>query len=64
MSMIEPVIQRFASLQAADVADEAFYRQLTPQQRMDILLELIERGTGGTQQRLEKVYRIVKFERR
>ena len=50
----------FRSFQEADDADRAFYRSLTPEQRLDILLELISQH--GRVKRLERVYRIVKLE--
>jgi hypothetical protein len=53
-------IQVFRSFEEADKADREFYRSLTPQQRLDILVELI--AQHGPSQKLERVYRIVKLE--
>ena len=57
---MEREIRVFKSHAEAEAADREYYRSLTPEQRLDILLELIERGGGGTQSRCERVYRIVK----
>ena len=55
-------IQVFRTFEEAEAADRDFYRSLTPEQRLDILLELIARN--GSSKGLERVYRIVEFERR
>ena len=59
---MDRTVAKYASHQEADKATRAYYRSLTPQQRIDILLEIIEQArpkedTG----RLERVFRIVKF---
>jgi hypothetical protein len=53
-------VRVFRSFQEADDADRAFDRSLTPKQRVVILLQLI--AQHGPAQRLERVYKIVKFE--
>lgn len=60
---LEKTIQRFASFAEADRADASYYRALTPQQRLDLLLELVRQGLpdNETGRRLERVYRIVKL---
>ena len=55
-------VRVFRSFQEAEDADRAFYRSLTPEQRLDILLQLI--AQHGPVQRLERVYKIVKLEQR
>jgi hypothetical protein len=39
---MERTVAKFSSHKAAENANLEFYRSLTPQQRLDILLELIE----------------------
>lgn len=55
----------FRSFDAAGAADDAYYGALTPQERLAILLALIEQGLpdNEAQQRLERVYRIVELAR-
>ena len=38
---MDRVVARFRSFQEADEADRLYYRQMTPEQRLDILLETI-----------------------
>lgn len=56
---IEKVVQKFGSFEEADAADDAFYLSLKPQERLNILLELVRRANGGSFGRLERVCRIV-----
>ena len=62
---MEPVIQQFDSHAAAEAADRDFYRSLTPEQRLEILFDLVARyrEEHGCSDRLERVYRIVEFSR-
>jgi hypothetical protein len=58
---VERVWAKFASHEEARQANLAYYRSLTPQQRLDILLELIDlsRKEGdASSERLERVVRI------
>lgn len=58
------VVAKFSSHQEAEQADREYYRSLTPQQRLDILLELIEssrKEDDAASERFERVYRIVKL---
>ena len=55
-------VRVFRSFKEAEDADRAFYRSLTPEQRLDILLQLI--AQHGPVTRLERVYKIVKLEPR
>jgi hypothetical protein len=64
---MERRVAKFSSHQEAEQADLEYYRSLTPQQRLDILLELIEasRKEGdAASERFERVYRIVKLSQR
>lgn len=57
----------YDSPQAAAAADRAYYRSLTPEQRLDILLELIaqvQEAQDEAEPGFARVYRIVEFERR
>jgi hypothetical protein len=62
---MERVAKIFRSFQDADEAETAYYRALTPPERIDILLELVRRGQSRdeTECRLERVYRIVELSR-
>jgi hypothetical protein len=56
---------KFKDHAEAERATRLYYRGLTPEQRLDILLELIERHAGHASSKgLERVYRIVKRPRR
>jgi hypothetical protein len=59
---VEPVALKFASFEEADAADRAYYRQLTPAERLAIMLELIfPEGSDAASARLERVYRITQL---
>ena len=62
---MEPVIRRFDSHAEAESADRNFYRGLTPEQRLEILFDLVARyrEEHGCSDRLERVYRIVELSR-
>jgi hypothetical protein len=58
------VAQVFSSFDAADQADDEYYASLTPEERLEILLELIERyrsSLGEAAERFERVYRVVEL---
>ena len=59
---MEKSARKFDSHHAADAADRAYYRSLSPAQRLDILLDLInaQRSHDETSQRLARVCRVVK----
>lgn len=61
---MEKVVRKFKTFAEAEAADREFYNSLTPDERVDILLELIAQYHGGTQPRLERVCRVVKFDER
>lgn len=52
--------RKFTSFAEAEEADREFYRNLTPDERLQILFELIRRGQGDPEPRLERVCRIAK----
>jgi len=59
---MERVAQIFRSFKDADRADEDYYASLSPQQRLDIQLALIERyrsSLGETAKRFERVHRVI-----
>jgi len=60
---MEKVVRVFGSHQEADQADAEYFRNLTPQQRLDIFLEVLWRGRRNDEaaERLERVYRIVEL---
>ena len=60
-------IRRFNSFAEADMAETEYYISLKPEQRLEILLELIEmhRSTRSENSgRLERVYRVVELQHR
>jgi hypothetical protein len=56
---MEKVVRKFKSHQEADQADRDYYLSLTPEERIRILMQLIE-DFYGPQPRLERVFKIVK----
>ena len=64
---VESHVKRFSSHEDSKKAEREYYRRLTPAQRLEILLELIDRhrkATGASSDRIERVYRIVKLSSR
>ncbi|MBK9263853.1 MAG: hypothetical protein IPM54_29120 [Polyangiaceae bacterium] len=58
-------IQVFRSFEEADEADVAYYAGLTPQERLDILLNLIanyQESLGEAATRFERIYQVVELE--
>ncbi len=55
---MEKTVAKFRSIEEAEKAGREFYKSLTGQQRLDILLELL---SHAPEQRLERVVRIVKL---
>ena len=61
---MELVARRFSSFEEAEKADREFYGSLTPEQRIQMLLELLELvwpDKNGSPPRLERVYRVAEF---
>jgi hypothetical protein len=60
---VEKVVRIFSSFAEADKADRESYQSFPPEQRLDILGELIARAyPDKTGQRIEKVCRIIKLQ--
>ena len=63
-AVIDREISRFSSLADSDQADDLYYRSLTPQQRLDVLLELIQRyqeGLGEAAEGFARVCRVTEL---
>jgi len=60
LGFVEKTLRKFNSLQEADRADHDFYKKLSPQERLNILLKLSEHEP---ERRLERVYRVIKLPR-
>ena len=61
---MERVLKVFNSFEEADQADDEYYASLTPQQRVDILLDMVaayRESLGETGERFERVYRVVEL---
>jgi hypothetical protein len=61
---MDRVVQVFHSFEEADRADDQYYAELPPEQRLAILLELVERhrsSLGEAASRFERVHRITKL---
>jgi len=61
---MEKVLKVFSSFEEADQADDEYHASLSPQERVDILLDMIaayRESLGETEQRLERVYRVVEL---
>lgn len=59
-------IQVFASFEEADAADDAFYAALSPQERLDLLLDLIaaqREASGEATEGFARIYRVVELSR-
>lgn len=58
------VLSKFTSFEDADKADELYYAKLAPQERVDILLDLIasyRESLGEIAEGFERVYRVTKL---
>jgi hypothetical protein len=63
---MEYVIRQFGSLTEADSGEAQYYASLTPKERLDILLDLLEIGRsayGEASKGFERVYRIDELSR-
>jgi hypothetical protein len=61
---VERVALIFSSFDDAERADEEYYANLDPSERVDILLDLIEqhgKSLGETAQRFERVHRVTRL---
>jgi hypothetical protein len=55
---VKKTARKFRSFSEAEKADRDFYKKLTGNERLQILVELLNHGP---EQRLERVSRIIKF---
>lgn len=65
--LMDRVVKVLRSFEEADEADDQFYAELAPQERLEMLLELIDRHRselGETASRLARVYRITELSSR
>ena len=58
---MEKVVRKFRTFEDAERADREYYASLTPDERMAILLELVQREHGDASKGLERVYRVVEL---
>jgi len=62
---MDKVISVFNSFAESDEADKNYYRRLSPEERLQILLALNRRwltnDNATTSQGFERVYRVIKF---
>lgn len=59
---MEKVLHVFKSFEEAEAADRAYYRSLTPEERLQILFSLVEdyeAGLDESERRLQRVLRVV-----
>lgn len=62
---MEKVVRKFASFEEAEAAEREFYRRLTTQQRIAIMLDLIyPEGSDASSARIERICRITQFPQR
>ena len=64
---MERTVRKFSSHAEADRADREYYLSLTPEQRMEIFLQILEthrEAAGESAKGFERVCRIVKRPRR
>ncbi len=65
MARMQKTIRIFKSHAEAEAADIEYYRSLTPQERLEILCELVARydeGFDESERRLQRVGRITSLE--
>jgi hypothetical protein len=58
---MEKTVVKFRNFSDAEKSDREFYRKLTGEERLDILLQL---SKHEPERRLERVYRVIKLPRR
>jgi hypothetical protein len=63
---MEPVVAKFRSFREAEAATRAYYRRLSPAERLEILFQLratAHKESDATSGRLAPVYRIAQLKR-
>lgn len=66
MGLMKPAIAKFRTHRDAEEATYAYYRRLSPAERLEILFELRARARkedDAASERLARVYRITQLER-
>ena len=61
---MEPIVRKFASFAEADQADREYYQSLSPNERVQLVVQLMERSKifyDDPPQGLERVCRIIKL---
>ena len=58
---MEPIVRKFDSLESAEQADAEYYRSLTPDERVNILLQMVAQVNGDPPPRFERVFRFLKL---
>lgn len=59
-SVVQKTVRKFKSFAEGEKTDRDFYKKLSPQERLNILLKLSEHEP---ERRLERVYRVIKLPR-
>ncbi|HTV48801.1 MAG TPA: hypothetical protein VMG59_10205 [Phycisphaerae bacterium] len=59
-------VRKFRSHAQAEAADRAYYKSLTPEQRLDILLDIVnsQRSNDENSRRLARIHTVIKRPRR
>ncbi len=61
---MEKIVRVFHGFPSSEEADRQYYLSLSPEQRLDLLLELVQQGQPDeTEQGFERVYRITQLQR-
>jgi hypothetical protein len=58
---MEKTVAKHGNFATAEKADREFYQKLSGKERLEILLQILNHAP---EQRLERVYRVIKFPRR
>lgn len=59
--LVQKTVRKFRDFAEAEKADRDFYKKLSPEERLNILLEL---SKHEPERRLERVYRVTQLTRR
>lgn len=60
---MEKIVRKFKTFEDAERHEWEFYRSLAPQQRLDMLLQIIKDHDGEVEEGFKRVYRITKLPR-